>query len=64
MPCAMARYAGCTHLGISTLLRADFGSRLIRIAIKIVSAYAEAPSYNEALATSMPVSAVIMLWYS
>lgn len=56
MPLTAARYAGCIHLGISTLLRADFDFRLIRIAIKIASANAEAPSYNEVLATSISQS--------
>jgi len=37
---------------------------LERTAISSASASAEAPSYMEALLTSMPVSAVIMLWNS
>jgi hypothetical protein len=37
---------------------------LARTAISRASASAEAPSYIEALLTSRPVSAHIMLWYS
>ena len=45
-------------------MRAEFDLRLARTAIRQASDTAVAPSYIEALATCMPVSAVIMDWYS
>ena len=45
-------------------MRIDFDLRLARTAMRAASAIAVAPSYIEALATCMPVSRAIMLWYS
>ena len=41
-----------------------FDLLLILLAIKTASAVADAPSYIEALLTSMPVSWQIRVWYS
>ena len=58
---SVLRYAGCTDVGTSTR-RGPL--RMQRSAISTASASAVAPSYRDAFATSMPVSRVIMVWYS
>ena len=45
-------------------MRRAFGHDWQRTAIRHASASAEAPSYSDALETSMPVSAQIIDWYS
>ena len=47
-----------------TRMRRDFDLRLTRTAISTASASPEAPSYSEALDTSIAINAVIIDWYS
>ena len=49
---------------VGTRMRCDFDLRCARTAISDASATAEPPSYSDALETSMPVSAAIIVWYS
>jgi len=55
----VARYSGCSAFDSSTRRR-----RVARTAISTLSAQAEAPSYMEALAASIPVSWQTNVWYS
>src|SRR3989338_4767136 len=54
-----SRYSGCR-----AELKTISGLLLILLAIKTASAVEDAPSYMEALPTSMPVSWHISVWYS
>ena len=62
MDSVTSRYSGCTVLGSNTVR--DLLLRLPRTAISTASASAVAPSYSEALLTSMPLRPHSMVWYS
>src|SRR3546814_2865444 len=68
IPCAgvvaatTSRYSGLTARGTSA--RPEPFCLLARTAISSASPSADAPSYIEALETSMPVSPQIIVWYS